>query len=158
MFNYISEVSLFSMCGEDLTITSVLADNVSVSGPLSSWFPDLLLASDLLERREDEFESSVIPCSHSLDLGVPNPPRDDLLGLLDLFKLAPDTCLWKARITWPMKGAAIMSVRDLVPDAEEALVTPLSVRFLLIASMLSVMSPISSSSFLDSGSSSIVSR
>ena len=112
-----------------------------------------MLASDFLERREDEFESSVIPCSHSLDLGVPNPPRGDLLGLLDLFPLAADICLWKARTTWP-----IMSVRDLVPEAEEALVTPLSVRFLLLASIMSVMSPISSSSFLDSVSSSIVSR
>ena len=74
----------------------------------------------MFERKEEEFDSCAVPLT--LLLGVPNPPRGDLLDLLGLLTLVPDICLCRAPHTWPMKGAA------LIPDTEEVLVTTLSRR------------------------------
>ena len=148
-YNFEQNVSSVSIVDEELSFTLDLSIS-DISVFCVCCVPDLVLDFDLLERKDEEFESCSVPLT--LLHGVPSPPLVDILDLLGLLTLDPDICLCRARHTWPMKGAA------LVPDTEEVLVITLARRAETETSMLSIMSPISSSSLFGPGSSSILSR
>ena len=123
-YNFEENISLSSMFDEEVS----LAGCVSISRTWFWWDPDLVVDSEMCERREDEFESR-----------VPNPPDlRCLLGLLMLPEPEPSLCRCSIRHTWP----------------REMLVASLSRRSgPLWASVLSIMS---STSFFLPGSTSIM--
>ena len=151
-YNFEEHVSSVSTFDEYLSFSLGLSSS-DIFVSCVWWVPDLVLDFELLERKDKEFEGCSVPLT--LVLGVPNPPLGDLLDLRGFLTVDPDICLCRARHTWPMKGAA------LVPDTEEVLVITLSRRvetWTSMLSMMSLMSPISSSSLFGPGSSSILSR
>ena len=95
-YNFDENVSSMSILDEELSFTLGLSiSDISVS--CVCCVPDLVLDFDLLERKDEEFESCSVPLT--LLHGVPSPPLVDILDLLGLLTLDPDICLCKARHT-----------------------------------------------------------